>query len=91
MALRAKALWCGGTNSFRQGELDVSRAMLEEAVAVAREYGTPKTLVDALSTLGFASVLLGDEAAAQAVIEEGAGGVGHRIQAGDRGHEWSAW
>jgi predicted ATPase/class 3 adenylate cyclase len=71
MALRAKALWCGGTNAFGQGELDVARAMLDEAVVLAREYGTPKTLVDALAMLGFAFVLLGDEAASEAVIEEG--------------------
>ena len=71
MAVRAKALWCGGTLAFGQGEINVARTMLDEAVVLAREHGTPKVLVDALAMLGFTTVALGDEAASQAVIEEG--------------------
>jgi predicted ATPase/class 3 adenylate cyclase len=69
-ALKAKGLSTAGTLAFGQGELNASRILLEESVALARAAGEQRTLVKALSMLGIVTAWLGDEEATDAVIEE---------------------
>jgi predicted ATPase/class 3 adenylate cyclase len=69
-ALKAKGLSAAGTLAFGQGELNASRTLSEESVALARAAGEQRTLVKALSMLGFVTAWLGDGEATDAVIEE---------------------
>ncbi len=69
-ALKAKGLSAAGTLAFGQGELNAARALLEESVVLARATGEQRTLVKALSMLGYVAIWLGDGETADAVLED---------------------
>jgi len=71
LTLRAKSLWSSGVMAFAQGELIAARSALTESARLAREADAQRTLVDALSILGFTAIWMGDAATAETVIEEG--------------------
>ena len=70
-AARAKALNAAG---FLQGVIDnqtEARPLLEEALAIGRELGDPRSIATSLRFLGSVATNLGDYAAAQSFLEEG--------------------
>ena len=67
-ALKAKGLSAVGTLAFGQGELNASRTLLEESVALGRATGEQRTLFKALRMIEYAVMWLGEGQRADALL-----------------------
>jgi predicted ATPase/class 3 adenylate cyclase len=82
-ALRATLLQGAGLLARRVGDLDASRAFLDEGLTIARRVGDRGVLIPTLATLGLTACTQGDYATARAAAQEG---VKLALAAGDTYH-----
>jgi predicted ATPase/transcriptional regulator with XRE-family HTH domain len=68
--IRARALRAGGVVALYQGDEDAAVSWLEQAVALGRASGEPRTVANALSSPGVVALGQGDPARAEARLEE---------------------